>query len=88
MAPRRNARNIATFHYEEMWLLGLIEPDVGLTRWMKIWAAGARRFLLNGSKMWITNSPIADVAVVWASFDDEGIGGFLVIGDLVVSTPT
>ncbi len=28
--------------------------------------------------MWITNSPIADVAVVWAKLDDEGIRGFLV----------
>jgi glutaryl-CoA dehydrogenase len=35
-------------------------------------------FVLNGSKMWITNSPIADVAVVWAKLDDEGIRGFLV----------
>jgi glutaryl-CoA dehydrogenase len=29
-------------------------------------------FLLNGAKMWITNSPVADVAVVWAR-DDKGI---------------
>jgi glutaryl-CoA dehydrogenase len=29
-------------------------------------------FLLNGSKMWITNAPIADIAVVWAK-DEEGI---------------
>ena len=28
-------------------------------------------YLLNGAKMWITNSPIADIAVVWAK-DDEG----------------
>jgi glutaryl-CoA dehydrogenase len=35
-------------------------------------------FRLNGSKMWITNSPIADVAVVWAKLEDEGIRGFLV----------
>ena len=28
--------------------------------------------------MWITNSPIADVAVVWAKLEDEGIRGFLV----------
>ena len=34
-------------------------------------------YLLNGSKMWITNSPIADVAVVWAKL--EGIiRGFIV----------
>jgi glutaryl-CoA dehydrogenase len=35
-------------------------------------------FVLNGTKMWITNSPIADVAVVWAKIEDEGIHGFLV----------
>jgi glutaryl-CoA dehydrogenase len=31
-------------------------------------------FLLKGSKMWITNSPIADVFVVWAKIDGEGSG--------------
>ena len=34
-------------------------------------------WVLNGSKMWITNGPIADVAVVWAQAPD-GIRGFLV----------
>lgn len=34
-------------------------------------------YLLNGSKMWITNAPIADVALVWAKLDDE-VRGFLV----------
>ncbi len=34
-------------------------------------------WVLNGAKMWITNSPIADVAVVWA-MTDEGIRGFIV----------
>ena len=34
-------------------------------------------FHLNGSKYWITNSPIADVAIVWAKLDGE-IRGFLV----------
>jgi glutaryl-CoA dehydrogenase len=38
-------------------------------------------FLLSGSKMWITNAPIADVAIVWAKLDDGGpetITGFIV----------
>ncbi len=35
-----------------------------------------RDWVLNGSKMWITNGSIADVAVVWAQTDD-GIRGFL-----------
>ena len=39
--------------------------------------------------MWITNSPIADVAVVWGKLDDEGIRGFLVDrGAKGFSTPT
>ena len=32
--------------------------------------------VINGSKMWITNAPIADVAVVWA-LTEEGVRGFL-----------
>jgi glutaryl-CoA dehydrogenase len=36
-----------------------------------------RDWVINGSKMWITNGAIADVAVVWAQTDD-GIRGFLV----------
>ena len=36
-----------------------------------------RDWVLNGSKMWITNGSIADVAVVWAQ-TDEGIRGFLI----------
>ncbi|NDE02391.1 MAG: acyl-CoA dehydrogenase [Gammaproteobacteria bacterium] len=34
-------------------------------------------WVLNGSKMWITNAPLADVAVVWA-LTEEGVRGFLV----------
>jgi glutaryl-CoA dehydrogenase len=34
-------------------------------------------WILNGSKMWITNAPIADLAVVWA-MTDEGVRGFIV----------
>ena len=36
-----------------------------------------RDWVLNGAKMWITNAPIADLAVVWAKTED-GIRGFLV----------
>jgi glutaryl-CoA dehydrogenase len=35
-------------------------------------------YVLNGAKMWITNSPIADIAVVWAKLEAEGIHGFIV----------
>jgi glutaryl-CoA dehydrogenase len=34
-------------------------------------------YLLSGSKMWITNSPIADVFVVWAKNESGGIRGFV-----------
>jgi glutaryl-CoA dehydrogenase len=34
-------------------------------------------WILNGSKMWITNGSIADIAIVWAR-TDEGIAGFIV----------
>jgi len=35
-------------------------------------------YLLNGSKMWITNSPIADVAVVWAKDENDIVRGLIV----------
>lgn len=38
-------------------------------------------WILNGSKMWITNATIADVAVVWAK-TEEGVKGFLVEKDM------
>ncbi len=34
-------------------------------------------WLINGSKMWITNAPVADIAIVWAH-TDEGIQGFVI----------
>src|SRR5213079_1479587 len=59
---------------------GLTEPDHGSDPGaMK---TRARRqdgaYVLNGTKLWITNGSIADVAVVWAKEDDDEIGGFLV----------
>ncbi|HEX7023013.1 MAG TPA: acyl-CoA dehydrogenase family protein [Trueperaceae bacterium] len=36
------------------------------------------RYILNGSKMWITNGNIADIAVVWAKCEDDVVRGFLV----------
>jgi glutaryl-CoA dehydrogenase len=35
-------------------------------------------WLLNGSKAWITNGTLADIAIVWAKTDDDTIRGFLV----------
>jgi glutaryl-CoA dehydrogenase len=58
---------------------GLTEPDFGSDPGgMKTKATkDANGYRLNGAKMWITNSPIADVAVVWAKLDGD-IRGFIV----------
>lgn len=58
---------------------GLTEPDFGSDPdGMKTKAKrDGKGFLLNGSKMWITNGAIADVAVIWAKLDGV-IRGFLV----------
>jgi glutaryl-CoA dehydrogenase len=60
---------------------GLTEPDAGSDpAGMKTRAVQTRDgFILNGAKMWITNAPIADVAVVWAKCGWDGkIRGFLI----------
>ena len=58
---------------------GLTEPDHGSDPGSMITRAEKTDggYLLNGAKMWITNSPIADLAVVWAKLDDK-IRGFVV----------
>jgi len=59
---------------------GLTEPDAGSDPGSM--RTHARRdgsdWVLNGTKMWITNGSIADVAVVWARTDEGQINGFLV----------
>jgi glutaryl-CoA dehydrogenase len=68
---------------EAIGCFGLTEPDQGSD------PAGMRThakqdpsgdWILNGSKMWITNGSIADVAVVWAQ-TEEGVRGFVVPTD-------
>tara|TARA_B110000438_G_C15765880_1_gene629565 strand:- start:307 stop:1488 length:1182 start_codon:yes stop_codon:yes gene_type:complete len=45
-------------------------------------------YLLNGSKLWISNSPFADIAIVWAKNEDGRIQGLIVETDMEgVSTP-
>lgn len=45
-------------------------------------------FLLNGSKTWITNSPHANVFVIWAKDDNKDIRGFVLTRDMKgISTP-
>jgi glutaryl-CoA dehydrogenase len=64
---------------EAIGCFGLTEPDHGSdpsgmeTRATK----DGKDWVLSGTKMWITNGSIADIAVVWAS-TEEGIRGFLV----------
>jgi glutaryl-CoA dehydrogenase len=64
---------------EAVGCFGLTEPDFGSDP--ASMRTAARRdgsdWILSGTKMWITNGSIADVAVVWAR-TDEGIRGFLV----------
>jgi glutaryl-CoA dehydrogenase len=67
---------------EVIGCFGLTEPDVGSDPGRM--RTTARRdgdgWVLHGTKTWITNGGIADVAVVWAK-TDEGIRGFLVPTD-------
>ena len=62
---------------------GLTEPDYGsdaggmITRAKKV----AGGYSLNGAKMWISNSPIADVFVVWAKDEADVIRGFIIDKD-------
>ncbi len=65
---------------EHVGCFGLTEPDHGsdpgsmITKAKKVDGG----WILNGAKMWITNSPIADVAVIWAKDDQGDIRGFVV----------
>jgi glutaryl-CoA dehydrogenase len=67
---------------EAIGCFGLTEPDAGSDP--ASMRTRARRdgsdWVLNGSKMWITNGTLADVAIVWAQ-TDEGIRGFAVPTD-------
>jgi glutaryl-CoA dehydrogenase len=58
---------------------GLTEPDHGSDPGSMITRARTAPggFRLSGAKTWITNSPIADVFVVWAKTDDDTIRGFI-----------
>jgi len=69
---------------------GLTEPDHGSdpagmkTRAIRVDGG----WTLQGSKMWITNSPIADVFVVWARDDEGKLGGFILEKGMAgLSTP-
>ena len=64
---------------EVIGCFGLTEPDFGSdpARMRTAARRDGSDWILSGTKMWITNGSIADVAVVWAR-TDEGVRGFLV----------
>ncbi len=72
---------------EKIGCFGLTEPDYGSNPGGMITTAKKvdDGWVLNGTKMWITNGSMADVAVVWAQIneigDTKGIRGFLVPTD-------
>eukprot|EP00300_Choanocystis_sp_HF-7_P030424 c39261_g1_i1.p1 GENE.c39261_g1_i1~~c39261_g1_i1.p1 ORF type:complete len:426 (+),score=93.33 c39261_g1_i1:68-1345(+) len=72
---------------------GLTEPNHGSDPGSMVTRAVRKgdHFVLNGSKTWITNSPIADVMVVWAKNEEEGgkIRGFILERGMAgLDTPT
>ena len=58
---------------------GLTEPDYGSDPGGMVTRARSTDggYLLNGTKTWISNSPFADIFVVWAKTDDDQIRGFI-----------
>lgn len=73
-----------------MGCFGLTEPDHGsnpggMTTHFK---DAGDHYLLNGAKLWISNSPFADIAVVWAKDENQRIHGLIVERDMEgFSTP-
>lgn len=65
---------------EMMGCFGLTEPDYGsnpsgmVTNYKDM----GDHYLLNGAKMWISNAPFADIAVVWAKNEEGRIHGLIV----------
>ena len=58
---------------------GLTEPDHGSDpgNMKSVAKTVDDGYLISGTKMWITNSPIADVFIIWAKTDDSVIRGFI-----------
>ena len=76
---------------ERIGCFGLTEPDHGSDPGSMITRARAapKGYRLSGAKTWITNSPLADVFVVWAKTDDDVIRGFILErGWSGLTTPT
>jgi glutaryl-CoA dehydrogenase len=69
---------------EMIGCFGLTEPDGGSDPSTMITRAKSVKggYKVSGAKQWITNSPIADVFVVWAKDDDGKVGGFILEKDM------
>lgn len=69
---------------EYVGCFGLTEPDHGSDPGGMITTAKktADGYVLNGAKMWISNSPIADIFVVWAKTEDGVVRGFILEKDM------
>ena len=65
---------------EMIGCFGLTEPDHGSdpSGMLSNFKDMGDHYLLNGSKMWITNSPISDIAIVWAKNEEGKIQGLIV----------
>ena len=68
---------------EAIGCFGLTEPDFGSNPGGMITRAKREKggFILNGTKRWITNGSVSDIAVVWAKLEEDGkdvVRGFLV----------
>ena len=65
---------------EIMGCFGLTEPDHGSnpSGMISNFKSDGDDVILNGSKMWISNSPFADIAVVWAKDENKRIHGLIV----------
>ncbi|KAM4037408.1 glutaryl-CoA dehydrogenase [Anomaloglossus baeobatrachus] len=77
---------------ELLGCFGLTEPnhgsDPGGMETRARYNPSSKTYTLNGSKTWITNSPIADLCVVWAVCEDGRVRGFLIErGTKGLSTP-
>lgn len=68
---------------EAIGCFGLTEPEFGSNPGGMITKAkrDGNDWIINGSKMWITNGSIADIAIVWAKDDDNIVRGFLIPKD-------
>tara|TARA_B100000963_G_scaffold237285_1_gene207442 strand:+ start:1290 stop:2438 length:1149 start_codon:yes stop_codon:yes gene_type:complete len=80
--------NLASGKY--IGCFGLTEPDSGSdasTMTSKAIKDG-NNYILNGSKTWISNSPMADVFVIWAKNEDNKINGFVLDREMEgITTP-